>query len=105
MTKTLKAALATAIAASAMLATPTLAHSNTETHSIAVRYSDLDLSTERGTSALERRMVRAAEQICGIDKRTSGRALPTAASRRCLAEIVTGFDHRIAALAAANRRA
>ena len=94
----MKAGLAAALAASAMIATPAVA-GNADTLSIQVRYSDLDLSTQAGQETLERRLTRAAEEVCGIDRRTSGPALPSAESRSCYRETVESFDREIAARA------
>lgn len=90
----IKAGLAAALTASALAATPVLAAEETVT--VAVRYSDLDLSTEQGQAALQHRLERAAEQVCGIDRRTSGPALPSPHSRRCYSEVVSNFDREVA---------
>jgi UrcA family protein len=36
-----------------------------DTHSLTVRYSDLDLKTEAGATALHARIARAAKAVCG----------------------------------------
>ena len=96
MTKiSMKAGLAAAFAASAMIATPALADS-VVTQSVQVRYSDLDLSTQAGQDTLERRLNQAAESVCGIDRRTSGPTLPSTESRKCYRETIKSFDREIA---------
>ncbi len=100
-TISIKTGLAAALAASAMLAAPVSA---AEGESVAVRYADLDLSTQEGQSALERRLNHAAEQVCGIDRRTSGMALPSMEARRCYRETVKNFEREIAIRAEAQQR-
>ncbi|MGB3797443.1 MAG: UrcA family protein [Alteraurantiacibacter sp.] len=87
--------LATILAASALIATPALAGS-ADAASVSVRYSDLDLSTKDGQEALERRLTHAAEKVCGINRRTSGVALPTSESRSCYRETIESFEREIA---------
>ncbi|RIV89045.1 UrcA family protein [Aurantiacibacter zhengii] len=100
-TISIKTGLAAALAASAVLAAPVSA---AEAESVAVRYSDLDLSTQAGQAALERRLHRAAEEVCGIDRRTSGAALPSSEARRCYRETILNFDQEIALRAEAQQR-
>lgn len=98
MTKTIKAGLAAAIAASTVLAAPAFAADGV-TRTVSVRYSDLDLSTQEGQAALERRLDRAAERVCGIDRRTSGPSMPSTDAMRCYRETVKDFEREIAARA------
>ncbi len=91
----MKAGLAAALAASAMIATPAVA-GNAEENSVPVRYSDLNLATQDGQRALERRLNRAAEKVCGIDRRTSGMALPSSEARSCYRKTIEGFEREIA---------
>ncbi|MFB0611220.1 UrcA family protein [Aurantiacibacter poecillastricola] len=99
---TMKAGLAAAIAASAMIATPALA--TNELPTATVRYNDLDLSTQQGQDALERRLHNAAREVCGIDPRTTGFALPTAESRKCYSETIKSFEREIALRAEQQQR-
>ncbi len=92
----IKAGLAAAFTAGAMIATPALAQSDA-LQSVPVQYSDLDLSTDEGQAALERRLDRAAQKVCGIDRRTSGHALPSAEARGCYREVSESFAREIAA--------
>lgn len=50
----------------ASLATPSLAQENPLTISLNVRHADLDLTTEAGVRALDRRISNAAATACGI---------------------------------------
>lgn len=60
-----KALLASTLAASAAFAVaPAHAESN-GVRSVAVHYADLDLKSQAGKSALERRIAFAAETVCG----------------------------------------
>lgn len=96
----IKAGLAAALAAGALLATPAVA---AQGETVSVSYSDLDLSTEEGQRTLERRLNNAAEEVCGIDHR-AGFALPTSESRRCYRETVERFEQEIAVRAEAQQR-
>ncbi|MCB2065714.1 MAG: UrcA family protein [Erythrobacter sp.] len=98
----IKTGLAAAIAASAALAVPAAAAEQGE--SVRVRYSDLNLSTDQGQAALQRRLERAAEEVCGVDRNSSGMALPSRQARRCYNETVRNFEREVAALAAEQQR-
>lgn len=50
----------------ASLAVPSLVQAEPMTVSLGVRYADLDLTTERGVRALDRRINNAAATACGI---------------------------------------
>lgn len=39
---------------------------------IAVPYSDLNLASEKGRNLLERRIDRAAREVCGVDEAITG---------------------------------
>jgi len=99
----MKAGLAAALAAGAMIATPAVAAEG-EGATMQVRYSDLDLSTDEGQAALERRLDRAAELVCGIDRRTNGVALPSTEARACYRETIKNFEREIAAVAEQQQR-
>ncbi|MEL1250497.1 UrcA family protein [Aurantiacibacter gilvus] len=103
MTKfSIKSGLAAALTAGALFATPAIA-AGAQGETVAVRYSDLDLSTEAGQRTLERRLTSAAEEVCGIDNR-SGFALPSTEARRCYRETVQNFEREIAARAEQQQR-
>lgn len=95
-TFSIKTGLAVALAASAVIAAPAYA-ANDEGASVPVRYADLDLSTKDGQDTLERRLDRAAREVCGIDPRTSGFALPSSESRGCYRETIKNFEREVAA--------
>lgn len=102
-TISMKAGLAAALAASAMIAAPVYAAAG-EGASVSVRYADLDLSTSEGQATLERRLDRAAENVCGIDRRTSGMAMPSAEARSCYRETIKNFEREIAMRAEQQQR-
>jgi UrcA family protein len=52
--------------------------------SVAVKYSDLDLSTSAGQAQLERRINNAARSICGSDSANTGTRLRSDDARQCL---------------------
>jgi len=83
--------LAAALAALAVAA-PAAAQS-----AVAVRYSDLDLSTTAGQAQLERRIHNAAREVCGMNEVTVGTRLNSTASQRCLAETKTRLHDQVAA--------
>ena len=63
----------TLLTAAALIAVPGAAHAQRwsdrlETRTIAVPAADLDLSTRAGERALERRMRRAVNRLCGADR-------------------------------------
>lgn len=102
-TNTIKAGLAAALAASTIFASPAFAAEG-DTTTVAVRYSDLDLSTQEGQQALERRLDNAAEQVCGIDRRTSGLRVQSTDAMRCYRETIKNFEREIASRAAEQQR-
>lgn len=102
-TISLKAGLAAALTAGALIAAPAHAAKD-EGATVHVRYADLDLSTQEGQGTLERRLDHAAQEVCGIDPRTSGRALPTTESRSCYRETIKNFEREIAARAEQQQR-
>lgn len=82
--------LAAAVLGASVIATPAAAETG-----VAVKYSDLDLSTERGQQALERRIDSAAREACGMDVVT-GRFSPSTAQRQCLRETKTRVGEQVA---------
>ncbi|WP_338244473.1 UrcA family protein [Aurantiacibacter hainanensis] len=102
-TISIKSGIAAALTAGALMAAPAYA-ANIEGHSVQVRYADLDLSTKEGQETLERRLDRAAQEVCGIDRRTSAQALPTSESRSCYRETIKNFEREIAVRTAEQQR-
>lgn len=90
---TLTTGLAAALAAGALVASPAVAET---LPTVKVAYGDLDLSTKKGQQALERRLKSAAREVCGIEPRTQGFALPSSEARGCYRETVESFEREIA---------
>lgn len=101
--KAINTSLAAAMAASAMFAAPAIAQNSNEAPSVSVRYSDLDLSTREGQDTLDRRMRRAAEEVCGIDHR-DGIRLQSSQVRACYNDVVESFEREIATRVASEQR-
>lgn len=75
--------LAAAIGA-ATLSSPVLA-----ADTLAIKTSDLDLSTPAGQAQLERRVTRAAREACGMDDVRTGTNLPSKNARACFEQAKT----------------
>lgn len=71
--------------------------------SIAVRYADLNLASEEGAAALDGRIQRAADRVCGRD--ADNRDLTTiAAANACRKKAIAGTATQVAeAISAAHR--
>ena len=93
------AAAAAALGAATVLATPAVAETPV---SVAVKFSDLDLSTSAGQAQLERRIDNAARSACGMDEVRSGSRLPSNEARRCYVETKASVHEQIAEAIARN---
>jgi UrcA family protein len=98
-----KSITAAALAA-ATIATPALAERDTEVSVATVRYSDLDLSTERGLNTLQNRLENAAREVCGMNERFSGSQIPAGESRKCYVDTLKSFEREIANVAERQER-
>ena len=78
----LKQSLALALAAAAMLGAPA-AYAATPGDAVKVSYTDLNLSSEKGQKILERRLDKAAREVCGMDERTTGTRMIDRDSKSC----------------------
>ena len=65
---------------------------------IAIEYRDLNLSTVEGQEALERRIDRAAREVCGIDDSMTGTRIRSSRSRECFAKVKKQASQQIAAI-------
>jgi UrcA family protein len=97
-------AIAAALLASAMTTTPVLANNVGQPTEARVRYSDLDLSTERGLRLFQARYRNAAQYVCGMDIIATGSRMPSREARACYAEKLRNFEHELAAIVEAERR-
>ena len=64
--------------------------------SVAVKYSDLDLSTRAGQQKLERRIDSAAREACGMDEVRTGRLTASTAQRQCYAQTKASVHNQVA---------
>ena len=96
----------TAIAALALglvAAAPAIAQTQGEAV-IAVPYADLNLNSDEGRAALDRRLTQAARKVCG-GKPDLRQLSAMAAYRECLAATTKNYEaQRVAALEAANAK-
>ena len=92
--------------AGAFTSTPARAQ-GVETHTVAVRYGDLDLMTESGAAALKERVAFAAKRVCGsADGRTLEDIQRVAACRaNAIADASPKLDRVIASARSDHRYA
>lgn len=67
---------------------------------VAVRYSDLDLSTAAGQARLERRIDSAARAACNLDEIRTGRFTPSTAQRQCYQQTKASVHEQVAEMIA-----
>ncbi len=89
-------ALATAAVGLAFTATPALAGSDYP--SVTVSTEGLDLSTVKGQELLERRINRAARQVCQLDEAVTGTRIQSHQARECVAKARAGVEQQVATL-------
>ena len=89
-----------AVAASALLlATPAVAQ--TDSVSVTIKTADLNLASNSGQARLERRVRRAAHEICG---RSPGGLNADQLFAECRADVVSDAHQKIAALTSGQSR-
>ncbi len=66
-----------------LFALPDAASADSTGQSVTVRFADLDLSTAVGQQKLERRIERAARQVCALDDVTTGTRVPSGEASAC----------------------
>lgn len=71
--------------AGAAIAVPAMA-AEPQGNQAAVRYNDLDLTSADGRKELDRRLDRAAREVCGTEKRTVGSRIAPREARECYRE-------------------
>jgi UrcA family protein len=79
------------------MAVPALA-AEPQSETVAVRYTDLDLTSEAGREQLDNRLERAAREVCGMDELLVGSRLPSGESRTCYREARRNLDRQLAQL-------
>ncbi|GAA4642284.1 hypothetical protein GCM10023115_04800 [Pontixanthobacter gangjinensis] len=50
---------------------------------VQIQYDDLNLSSPAGQEALERRIDKAARDVCGLDQQRSGTRFPNRGAKKC----------------------
>lgn len=90
--------------AAAATAIPAIAANRETTETVAVRYNDLDLTTASGKSELDRRLDRAARQVCNIGEATTGSRITMREGRECYREARGKLDQHFATIVASQAR-
>ena len=78
------------------LSQPAIAAENGEP--VAVRYADLNLTSEEGRRELDRRLEAAVRKTCGMDEKVTGSRIASREARKCYAETRAQLDQRFAAI-------
>ena len=87
--------------AAAMMIVPASAFAST---SVELKYDDLDLSTPQGMAQLEKRVQRAAKQVCTSHQTTTGSIHAGTVDQTCYKEALAKLQGRLAALAARQQQ-
>ncbi|MEP5937702.1 MAG: UrcA family protein [Erythrobacter sp.] len=87
----------------ALITTPVMAEQNT-TQSIAVEYRDLNLSTPEGQAKLDKRVDRAAAQVCGLTGIRTGTRVRSSSSKKCYAKARKSVEKQVAGMIAETQR-
>jgi len=87
-----------AIAAAAFTMAPALSAAETEQRTTGVTYSDLDLSSEEGVAELDRRIDRAAQQVCSLGEHELGTRVRSREARQCYQQAKRQLDRHFAAI-------
>jgi UrcA family protein len=90
--------------ASLFAMTPGVVSAQTAPRSVAVEFRDLDLATDKGQRTLERRIVRAARTVCGLDDQTTGTRLASPESTDCYRQALRNVRERVASAIANGER-
>jgi UrcA family protein len=88
---------AAAAAGAVLISTPVLAGDD-GAPKVTVEYDDLDLTSEKGQAALERRVRAAVNQACEADNPTTGSRVMSVSKSRCLAAAKQSAKSQVAAI-------
>lgn len=88
----------TALIALSALALATGAQASANTNEVLVHYDDLNLSSPKGQKILERRLERAAQEVCEINSVQTGTRIRSADSIECLKQARAASSTRMAAI-------
>ncbi len=80
--------------AAAMIVVPASAFAST----VEVKYDDLDLSTAQGMAQLDKRVERAAKQVCTSRQVTTGTILAGTVDQKCYRETIAKLQSQLADL-------
>ena len=97
-------AFAAAVLGSTLIAAP-LAAQTQPAESVAVKYSDLDLSTEKGQAKLDRRINAAARKVCKTDAVRTGTRLRSNDRKQCLESARASVRTQLAEVIGEERQA
>jgi len=88
----------------AVTASPALAGGDTETNTMDVSLAGLDLDTPEGQETLDRRIDRAAREVCGYGRQRTGTRLPSRAASECYKKAKASARQQVAAIIENRRR-
>lgn len=87
---------ALALATSGVPLAPAVSAQNVESRTTGVTYSDLDLTTQEGVAELDRRIDRAAKQVCGMNDVQVGTRARTREARQCYRDAKRKLERQFA---------
>lgn len=96
--------IAATLIGSALIAMPLAAQSD-PAQTIAVKYDDLDLATEKGQAKLERRINAAAREVCKTNAVRTGTRLRSNDRKQCLEAARASVKAQLAELIKEEHRA
>lgn len=96
MTKIFTASAFALVATIGLSANPSFAAVEQPANSLAITFHDLDLATTAGQKKLERRIVQAAKQVCGVDQSVTGTRVPSASVMSCYRQALRDARTRVA---------
>ncbi|MEE4205352.1 MAG: UrcA family protein [Erythrobacter sp.] len=95
--------LAAAALGLAITAGPVLAAGPDERPTMEVSLAGLDLDTVEGQKMLDKRIDRAARQVCDYDRRRTGTRIRSQESKECYAKAAASARQQVAAITAKRR--
>lgn len=87
---------ALAAAAMSMTFTPAALAQEAQPRTVGVTHSDLDLTTAEGVAELDRRIDRAAKEVCGFDEVAVGTRLRSRETTACYRDAKRQLDRQFA---------
>lgn len=71
---------------------------------VELKYDDLDLSTPQGMAQLDKRVQRAAKQVCTSHQITTGSIRTANVDQKCYKEALAKLQDQLAAVSARNQQ-